>query len=426
MNKNFRRDLGLVTGASVVSFAISLVLTPVMTRWYRPVDYGSFALINNLATFLATAFLLSLPNALPMESLWKRQAQLLRSLTLLTALAFLLSGIGAALFFGINYALGRIDGTEWPLVSLPFLVLALSLHRIAQGWANADGAFRSMATARIIHPLITKPFAIVASMLTAPNSFYLICFEGLGYIVQAYTMVRGRLQRLKGLPRFFSRRRLGLTGGVIKRHGDYSLFDNLVNLLMLGSISLYTVILASRYSIHETGLFSLAMSMASLPVQLISLATAPIIYHRLVDCARNNPNSLFGKTLKILLAFILMGSFPYLVLFFFGPALFEIIFGNDWSQSGRVASLLSLPLFLQFLFMPISSAFRVTSTIKLQFFIDLVFSLAIIFLFYLVSRSLPFLGALTIFATAMSIHRFVSIAFCLGVAWHMSKKVAFT
>ena len=47
-----------------------------------------------------------------------------------------------------------------------------------------------------------------------------------------------------------------------------------------------TIILSIQYSVTETGLFTLAMSMTSLPIQLISMATAWIIYHKLIRISR--------------------------------------------------------------------------------------------------------------------------------------------
>lgn len=419
------KDLGVVTISSFINFIISLALTPVMTRWYQPVDYGHFALMNNLAIFIATAFLLSLPNALPMESSWRRQAQLLRTLMHLAVISFILSLIGVALFLGVTHIMHSRQEFKWVYLSLPFLVFAITLHRIAQSWANTDGAFRSMAMARIVHPLIAKPLAIGASVLTASHAFYLIFFEAAGYLSQVIVMLRERLHKIRKLPHFFTRRRLEVTGKIIMRHRDYSLFDNLVNLLMLGSITFQSIILTQNYSPSETGLFSLAMSLTSLPVQLIALATAPVIYHRLVECARTAPALLFRKTVKILVGFSLLGFSPYFIIFMFGPSLFKIVFGNAWFQSGAVAALLSLPLFLQFVLMPISSAFRVTSTIRLQFIIDAIFTLATSGLFYFLSRTLTFLEALVGLSIVMSVHRLVVIVCCLLVAWRTSKNIAF-
>ena len=89
----FRKDIGFTTIASILSFIISISLTPIMTRWYEPSDYGTFAIINNIAVFMATVILFSLPNALPMETTWHRQAQLLEHYYIYLLFAFIISTV---------------------------------------------------------------------------------------------------------------------------------------------------------------------------------------------------------------------------------------------------------------------------------------------------------------------------------------------
>lgn len=416
-----RKDLRLATIASLLSFIISLGLAPIMTRYYDPSDYGTFAIINNLATFIATAILFSLPNALPMELHWHRRAQLLRALIHLVVFAFVISGIGTIIFIGFSSLLSESDDTVWAFLLLPFLVLAIGVHRIAQGWANADGAFTSMAKARVAHPLVAKPFAISASMLTSSNPIYIVLFEIMGYFVQSYLMLRGRVKRLKGVGDFLKERRIRISMGIIRRHRDYSLYLNFVNLLALGFIMMLTIILTINYSVKETGLFTLALSMSSLPIQLIAMATASIIYHKFIQIAEKTPELLFKITLKTLLGYMVLGVIPYFVIYYFGENLFGFVFGSDWTQSGTVASLLALPLFLGFLRMPISSVFRVTKTIKLQFIIDFIFIIPIMIILYLVSLSMSFYDSLYILAWGMSLHGFTVVVCALYVTWKTSQ-----
>lgn len=418
---SFRKNLGVATIASTASFAISLALTPVMTRCYQPSDYGTFAVVNNAATFLATAFLLSLPNALPVELSWPRRAQLLRALLNLTVIAVIASTIGVGLALGGMALLGRLERSEHVLATIPVLVLAIALHRIAQNWANADGAFTTIAIGRVVHPLVAKPLAIGASLLTGASPLYMVAFEGLAMFVQAAVLVRDRFRRLKHRPRSLSRRRMAITWATVKRYKEFSLYLNVVGLLSLGAVTLQTMIVASAYSVEETGLFSLAMSIASLPVQLISMATAPVVYHRLIACARDTPRHLFGHLLKILVGFVAIGSLPYLLFFVFGPEMFAIAFGSKWDRSGALASVLACPLFLQFLYTPISSVLRVTATVRLQFTIDMICTVPVVAGFYVASRTMVFMDAAAVFAVALSVHQLASIASCLYVSRDFSR-----
>ena len=97
------------------------------------------------------------------------------------------------------------------------------------------------------------------------------------------------------------------------------------------------------------------------------------------------------------------------------------MFGIEWTQSGTVASLLALPLFLSFLSMPISSIFRVTKTIKLQFIIDFIFIIPMMIIFYFVTNSLSFYDSLNLLAIGMSLHSLTAIILILYITWKSSQ-----
>ena len=418
-----KKNLGVATIASLVSFGVSLLLAPIMTRYYDPFDYGIFAVINNMATFIATALLFALPNALPIELNQDKRFALLKVLVNLTVIGFFISLIVMLVYFvfvGLTYDINQIS---WIYLMLPVMVFSISLHRISQGLANAEGDFSSMAAARVSHPIVAKPLAIVASMISTSNPLYILLFEVLGYTLQSYIMLKNRVLKLKQIGGFLKNINIKETVRIIRKYRDFSLYLNLVNILTLGFIASQTVIITMNYSGAETGLFTLALSISSLPIQLVAMATASIIYHKLIDVAANRPESLFKITLTILLGYIFIGAIPYLTLFFFGDKLFGFAFGKDWETSGVIASYLALPLFTQFVLLPISSVYRVTKTIKLHFMIDVIFLLPILIMFYIASLSKPFIFVLKILALAMTFHGIAVIMFALYVTWKSSRKI---
>jgi len=416
----FHKDLGIATIASTISFIMSLGLAPVMTRYYTPSDYGTFAVINNIATFIATAILFSLPNALPMESSLSKKIRLLKVLFHLAFFAFFITITTTVLYF-LFYFMINSSTPNLAFLLLPILVLSISLHRISQGWANSDGDFSAMASARVAHPLIAKPFTILAGILTTSHAIYIVFFEIVGYLSQFYLMVRDRWNQLTNIGKLLSKNRLKLTIGIIKEYYDFSLYLNLVNLLTLGFITMQTIVITINYSSVETGLFSLAISMISLPIQLIGMATASIIYHKLIHIADKTPQILFKSTLNILLGYMILGALPYIIIYFYGDELFGFVFGKQWIQSGTIASILALPLFLQFMTMPISSIFRVTKTIKLQFIINIWIITPNMIIFYFASYFQTFYEAVKILSIVMSISGIVIIIYSLYISWKYSQ-----
>ena len=67
---------------------------------------------------------------------------------------------------------------------------------------------------------------------------------------------------------------------------------------------------------------------------------------------RNRLKLTFIKTLKIALIPALPAC---LILLFFGPSLFELVFGEKWYEAGVIASRLSPLIFCNFMFGPVQS-----------------------------------------------------------------------
>lgn len=384
-----------------------------MTRFFTPSDYGVFAVINNLATLIATFSLFSLPNAIPIEQSWKKRKRLIQALLQITFFTFLICMIG-------TLSVVLMNKMHFVYLLLPVLILTIMLHRIAQGWATADASFNSMALARIVHPLTAKSFAILASKFSSSSPIYMIFFEAFAFFLQVIILIRKKMVNVFVWSNIYKINRLKICIGIIKHYSDYSLFLNLVNLTILTSASLQLIILSTNFSINETGVFSLALSMANLPVQLISLATASVIYHKFIAIGKTNPELLYKKVLEFLFGYALLGLVPFTILYFFGEIIFGVVFGPQWSMSGKIASILSLPMFFQFVLYPLLSLFRITTKIKLQFKIDLFFNTMIIISLYSFSTYYDFIKTITMLSILLSLYRIVVLVNILYISKRFS------
>jgi O-antigen/teichoic acid export membrane protein len=233
-------------------------------------------------------------------------------------------------------------------------------------------------------------------------------------------MLGAQWRRLLAVPRALSRVRWRVTRRVVRIHRDMTFYGHASTLLTLGEVTAESLIVAHCFSVREAGLFSLALSMASLPVQLVALATAPVIYHRFIETARVNPPALFRTVARALLGYVLLGLPVYGVLFWLGPDLFSFALGETWRESGRLASVLSAPMLLAFTLTPLSSLFRVARRQHAAMLVDSTFLPVAIGVFFLSSRSSTLATAIVFLAIALSLHRIVLIVSCLAEARRIS------
>ena len=131
-----------------------------------------------------------------------------------------------------------------------------------------------MSVARVAHPVVSRTLAIGAALGGIAAGLVLVVAELVGYMVQVAVFDRGRLVRsLRYLTRSISTM-LAVTRRTIRQNLDISLYLNLANTLGLALAWGQVVLIARFFSVSETGQYSMAMGLATLPIQVFSLATA--------------------------------------------------------------------------------------------------------------------------------------------------------
>jgi O-antigen/teichoic acid export membrane protein len=416
--KTFKANIGVVTAASLFSFAISLALTPVMTRFYDPSNYGAFSLVNNLATFVATLALLSLPSLIPYESKVHKRRQIARAILQLSCVAFGASAVLAAAWFLFADDLG-IGAERWVAWTMPILVAAIMFQRFAQAWNQAKGDFLQASIGRVVHPLVAKLGAVLMAGFMGAYALNILVLEVLGYLLQARIILgRGWKNWLKWTD-MFSWRRMRISLGLIRTHRDMTLHGNASGLLVLAATSVQGVAATYFFSLENAGLFSLAMSIASLPVQLVSMASAPVVYQKMLDTARQHPKKLLRLSMIVGAGYMAIGSPVYFGIYWLGPDLFRFAFGVKWSQAGEMASILALPMWLYFVVMPLSSILMVTRQQRKGLMVDLIFLPFSVLVFVAISTAFDMLVAVAGLAIVMSLHRIVQAILGLVVAYKL-------
>lgn len=392
----FKKDLGVSTISSTISFIISIGLSPIMTRLYTPEDYGVFSLINTIGLFIATLAMFSIQSAFSIEKSFLKKVQLLGLLSNIAILTFFLVLIITMLLFIF------IPEITWYYLLLPILVLGVITQRIFFSLSVSHEKFTNIAKARVIHPFIAKSFSIIAAFISHSNALFLIIFESLGYFIQTYILFKNK--ETKNLKKYFSKIfDFKSQMKILKRYKKFASYHHLSNLIFMGFSMIQVLIISINYSEYETGIFSLANSMTSLPVQLISLALASVLYTKMINIYKNN-KSLYNFVKKVIFSFGLLGLIPYGIIYFYGSDIFSLVFGDKWSMSGTVASIICLYIYVYFIFMPIDSVFRVLNKLKIKFMIDLILLSTILTIFYISSIKNSFIESIQYLSVSLFIY----------------------
>jgi len=343
--KSARKALFQLAGGSALAQAIPLMLSPILTRIYGPEDYGFLAILSSSAALIGVVAAGRYDLALiePRDPSVARA--LLAGSTILTILV-------TSLIFAVT--VGLVLGQPELFIGLEvsaFMLAApaaacLAFYSILLAWLNRLGDFRGMAVARVING--------------AGNAGVALCLGLLGYVsgglvaglfAGLLVAIAYQWQRTRSDENLVSRAPLVATLKDYRRYPQY-----LIPGTAAGTIASEAPVFVFMrfFDSTVTGFFSLAVRTVSAPLSLVGNAIGEVYRKHAVDEFNTNGNcrTLFLKSLS---ALAIVGLVPWLVLFFYGPDLFALIFGESWRRAGEFCVYLSFMVYFQLLSTPLAN-----------------------------------------------------------------------
>ncbi|HUN04338.1 MAG TPA: oligosaccharide flippase family protein [Niabella sp.] len=208
----------------------------------------------------------------------------------------------------------------------------------------------------------------------------------------------------------------------LSAYSDYPRFFMFTNLLIVGYTYLQNFIIAKSYGVENTGYYSLANSITGIPVQLFSLAVAPLFYQKFSELYDSKSQNLIKNLRKSMMGLSAISLIPFSVLALFGADLFSFFFGKEWTRAGEIASLLSMYYYFFFIVYPFTSLFRVFRKLKPFFYLNLIICLC-------GSSSLYFVSTYEDMTSAIYVFVGLSIVFqCITIylVFRTAKKISYS
>jgi O-antigen/teichoic acid export membrane protein len=119
------------------------------------------------------------------------------------------------------------------------------------------------------------------------------------------------------------------------------------------SVQLPTIFINAAFGLTASGLFMLAERAVGMPLSLVSGSIGDVFRQEISESflARQRCREIFISTLKKLVA---VATPPFLILVFFAPSLFSLVFGEKWRVAGEYAQLMCPMFYLRFISNPLS------------------------------------------------------------------------
>lgn len=334
-----RATLILLTG-SLLAHALPLLLGPLLTRLYTPEDFGQFALLWAIATNLSVVGCARYEFALPLESSPPRAA-LLMALCMRLLLAVTVASVAVALVLVLWQSLAQ----AW---LLPLAVLAGGSTQWLTLWATRAQRFGLLSIARLVQQgggavlqtLLGLLQMGAAGLLLGPIVAGL-CAAGL----LARPAPQGGWARVWLQP-------LGRLKAMASKHRDFPLFNTPHAFVGALQDTLTLLLIASWSGDAAAGFWALSLRYIKAPATLLGSALSQALYPLLLQAqSAAQARALVRRSMLALAAL----AIPFAaLLLMWGPALFTMFFGSQWSGAGTLARGLSLYIALHFIASPLS------------------------------------------------------------------------
>jgi len=349
----FARGVSVLVGGTAGAQLLMVLASPMLTRLYTPDDFGLLAVLTALLAFLTVIASARYELAIPLPESDLDAA----NLTVLCFIMVVCTTLATCVIFlvwphAIAEAINAPDLASY-LWLMPLGVFFVGSYQVFNKWAVRGKHFTAIAKTRVYQALGTLSIQLggyqlgVLALLVGHTAGQGVGASGLA--LSAFRQPELKQCTLRGMREQAS------------RHRNFPLYSTWTGLFNTASLQLAPIVFVAIYGAMVGGLYALTLRILSMPGSLIGNAVGSVFLSAAPEARRNGTLAELVKKLHSRLS--MAGAVPLVVLLFFGPDLFELVFGTEWRQAGVYAQWMAPWIFLQFQWSPLS---MLASVLELQ------------------------------------------------------------
>lgn len=350
-NHSFRGDVTRLVSGTVVAQLVSILAAPLLTRFYAPDAFGAAALFVSITGILGVVACMRYEFAivLPRED-WEA-ANLLAVSLLFPPMIAIVTTVVIWLSRGLVVDLLNIPELESFLWLIPIAVCIGGISTALNYWNTRTRQFARLSFNRVLVGLVTTGTMLGAGFAGYATAGTKIATTVLGTLV-ATSLLGWQIWRSDGKFLLQSIQWRQVIHG-IKRYSKFPLVSTWSAFLNTTSWQLPPLVLAVFFSPTVVGYYSLGLRLVMMPMSLVGASISQVFFQRASEARANGTlPTLVEQTFQWL---VQISLFPLLTLMLIGQDLFVVAFGFEWKEAGAFAQILSVLMFMQFIFSPIST-----------------------------------------------------------------------
>lgn len=343
-----RNVLTLMTGTTIAQ-AIPIAISPILTRIYRPEDFGVFALYMSISSIMGVIATGRYELAIMLP---KKDEEAVNIVVLSILISFFVSFISFLIVFIFNSQITNLLGNQeisnW-LYFIPITVLLTGIYQSLNYWSNRKKQYKRLATNRVIQSSTIGSINLGMGF-GGFGSSGLIVGGVLGQGLSTGILTKTIWNEDRNLIKYINKLKIY---ALIKKYIDFPKINMFHAFINEAKNSITNILLVKFYSAFILGQFYMIHRILLLPSGLIGTSISQVLF-RVLSEKYNKKEDFSSEVLNIMIKLFLFALIPFFIIVFFGKEIFALVFGENWTTGGELASGYALFILFHFVASPIS------------------------------------------------------------------------
>jgi O-antigen/teichoic acid export membrane protein len=327
--------LTLFSGSSIAQF-IPILISPILSRLFTPEEFGKLALYIALTTFVSGFMTGAYDTAIMLPKKKRNALNILGASLIFSLIVSLIVGL-IFIIFGEYIARNAGDVTiERYLFYSPLIILLIGIYKTLNMWFTRYRNYRLLASTRIGQTLAGSATKLAAGLSSLGfsglvASIFIQNIVGSGILV--YHFLKKEITSINVI----SKNEMVIN---VKRYKDFPKYSAPQGILDMVNKNGFVFIFSSFYGVGALGLFDFGVGKVLKPLQMLGPSLSQVFYEKASQLRKENQD-VWPLAKKILILLVGINVLIILIMLFWGPLIFAIVFGPEWSVAGVYARIVA-------------------------------------------------------------------------------------
>ncbi|UJL45809.1 oligosaccharide flippase family protein [Virgibacillus sp. NKC19-16] len=408
MKSKFVRDVFIMATGTAGAQAVTVALSPIITRLYGPEAFGVMGTFTALTQIIIPVAALTYPIAIVLPKSDKNAKSLIKLSLYITLTIATITTLILLFFNNTIVNVFQIEEIAPFLYLIPLVIIFAGVMQVTEQWLIRTNQFSINAKANFMQSVITNGSKAGIGFIY-PVASVLVVLQAAGNAIKAFIMIMFvRKSSYKGETKpqeeNYSVKELA------KKYKDFPIYRAPQTFLGAFSESLPILLLTTFFGPASAGYYSIGRTVLGLPSRLIGQSIGDVFYPR-ISKAANNGENISDLIVKATLSLGAIGIIPFGIVIIFGPWLFEFVFGSGWDVAGEYARWISLTSFAVFMNKPSVRSMPVLNAQRLHLIYTIILvatrGLALVVGFYVFKSDIMAIALFGISSVILNIFLFI-------------------